>query len=429
MSGLVVFGAQWGDEGKGRFVDYLASEADVVIRYQGGNNAGHTVVADGQVYKLHLIPSGILYKNKPCLIGNGVVIDPKSFFEEVDELDSRGIDTSNLFVSLRAHIVMPYHIMMDGLSEDKLKEAGIGTTKKGIGPCYTDKAARTGIRVCDLLNEKTFAKLLKENLDEKNGLLKDIYGMQPLNFDEIYGEYVAYGKRLMPMAADTSLFAYRYMEEGKKLLFEGAQGMLLDVDFGTYPFVTSSHPTAGGVSPGIGLGPQAVTEVVGVVKAYTTRVGKGPFTTELLDETGNAIREKGNEYGTTTGRPRRCGWLDLVIVRYAKRINGLTSIALSRMDTLGGFDHVKVCIGYEIDGNITKEYPASVDEILKAKPVYKEFDGWTDDLSHIRTYEQLPKEAKRYIEFIESEIGVSVDMIGVGADRNQCVVRAKYFQK
>lgn len=293
MPGLVVFGAQWGDEGKGRFVDYLAKDADMVIRYQGGNNAGHTVVTGGTQYKLHLIPSGVLYDEKPCIIGNGVVIDPKSLLEEIQTLRSQGLAVKNLHISLRSHLVMPYHILMDSLSEEKLQEEGIGTTKRGIGPCYTDKAARKGIRVCDLLDKDIFPALLKKCLDEKNEYISKIYGAAPFDYNAMLEEFKGYAEALRPLAADTSLMAYEYLESGKKLLFEGAQGMLLDIDFGTYPYVTSSHPTTGGVFAGIGLGPEAVGEVVGVVKAYTTRVGKGPFATELLDETGNAIREKG----------------------------------------------------------------------------------------------------------------------------------------
>jgi adenylosuccinate synthase len=428
MPGIVVFGAQWGDEGKGRFVDYLAKDADMVIRYQGGNNAGHTVVAGGKQYKLHLIPSGVLYEEKPCMIGNGVVIDPKSLFAEIKELRSQGLSVNNLHISLRAHLVMPYHIALDGISEDKLQDEGIGTTKRGIGPCYTDKAARKGIRVCDLLDDAVFPGLLKRQLDEKNEYLDKIYGAEPFDYDAVLTEFRGYAEELRPMAADTSLMAYEYLEAGKKLLFEGAQGMLLDIDFGTYPYVTSSHPTTGGVYAGIGLGPKAVGEVVGVVKAYTTRVGKGPFATELLDETGNAIREKGYEYGTTTGRPRRCGWLDLVIIKYAARINGLTAIALSRMDTLGGFEKVKVCTGYEINGKVTQNYPAATSEVEAAKPVYAEFDGWPDDLCGIRDYEKLPKEAKAYIEFIEQYTKVPVGMIGVGPGREECIVRRGFFK-
>lgn len=427
MPGIAVFGAQWGDEGKGRFVDFLANEADVVIRYQGGNNAGHTIIVDGVTYKLHLIPAGALYDSKPCVIGNGVVIDPGALLKEMDGLKEQGATLKNLLISDRAHMVMPYHKLLDGLSEADAGDAMIGTTKRGIGPCYTDKAARSGLRMCDLLAD-SFPQKLKAILKQKNDIITKIYGAEPLNYDEILSEFMGYKERLREYICDTSEVCYDYYQQGKKLLFEGAQGMLLDIDFGTYPFVTSSHPTSGGVSMGTGLPPAVLTEVVGVVKSYTTRVGKGPFVTELLDDMGEFIRERGHEYGATTGRPRRCGWLDLVIVSFAVRINGITSIALSRMDTLGEIDKVKVCIGYEIDGKITKNYPASLDDIEKAKPVYKEFEGWSGDISHVRNYEDLPKAAKEYIEFIESETGVPVGMIGVGPERNECVLRTEYFK-
>ena len=427
MPGIAVFGAQWGDEGKGRFVDFLASKADVVMRYQGGNNAGHTIIVDGVTYKLHLIPGGVLHDSKPCIIGNGVVIDPESLIEEIDTLEKQGAALDNLMISDRAHMVMPYHKLFDGLSEDEAGEAMIGTTKRGIGPCYTDKAARCGLRMCDLFSE-SFGEKLSAILEKKNELLTKIYGKQPLDVDEILTQFMGYKEKLKPYICDASAICYDYYKQGKRLLFEGAQGMLLDIDFGTYPYVTSSHPTSGGVSIGTGLPPAAITEVVGVVKAYTTRVGKGPFVTELLDETGDFIRERGHEYGTTTGRPRRCGWLDLVIVGFAARIGGITSIALSRMDTLGELDKVKVCVGYEIDGVVTKNYPASLDDIARAKPVYKEFDGWSGDISHIREYSDLPQSAREYIEFIEKETGVSVGMIGVGPERTECVLRHNYFE-
>lgn len=426
MPGVSVFGAQWGDEGKGRFVDFLAREADVVIRYQGGNNAGHTIIVDGVVYKLHLIPSGLLYDSKPCVIGNGVVIDPGALLEEMDELKSKGAGLKNLMISDRAHMVMPYHNLLDSLSEEGAGDAMIGTTKRGIGPCYSDKSARLGLRMCDLLSDN-FAGKLKDILEQKNELITKIYKKEPLEFNGILKKFMGYKERLAPFICDTSAVCYDYYKQGKKLLFEGAQGMLLDIDFGTYPFVTSSHPTTGGISIGTGLPPQAITEAVGVVKAYTTRVGKGPFVTELFDETGDYIRERGHEYGTTTGRPRRCGWLDLVIVGFAVRINGITSIALSRMDTLGGLDAVKVCTGYDIDGRITKNYPASLDDIAKAKPVYSEMPGWSGDISHVRRFDDLPKAARDYVEFIESETGAKVGMIGVGAERTQCIVRQKFF--
>ncbi|MDD5016612.1 MAG: adenylosuccinate synthase [Eubacteriales bacterium] len=426
MPGIAVFGAQWGDEGKGRFVDFLASEADVVIRYQGGNNAGHTIIVDGVTYKLHLIPAGVLYNSKPCVIGNGVVIDPESLIEEMETLKKQGATLDNLMISDRAHMVMPYHRLLDSLSEDDAGEAMIGTTKRGIGPCYTDKAARQGLRMCDLLSD-SFAEKLRVLLEQKNMILTKIYGGEPLDYAGMLEQFMGYKERLRQHICDTSLICYDFYKQGKKLLFEGAQGMLLDIDFGTYPYVTSSHPTSGGVSIGTGLPPAVLTDVVGVVKAYTTRVGKGPFVTELLDGTGDYIRERGQEYGTTTGRPRRCGWLDLVIVGFAARIGGITSIALSRMDTLGELDRVKVCVGYDIDGKVTKNYPASLDDIASAKPVYKEFDGWSGDISHIREYNGLPQSAKEYVEFIESETGVGVGMIGVGPERSECVLRRKYF--
>jgi adenylosuccinate synthase len=426
MPGIAVFGAQWGDEGKGRFVDYLAAEADMVVRYQGGNNAGHTIVVDGAVFKLHLIPAGSLYDGKPCVIGNGVVVDPGSLLEEMDLLKKQGISLSKLYISDRAHMVMPYHRVLDGLSEEGLGEAQIGTTKRGIGPCYTDKAARMGLRMCDLLSDSFPAKL-KTALEQKNELLQKLYGQPPLHYDAMLAEFLGYRKRLAPYICDTSLICYDYYKEGKKLLFEGAQGMLLDIDFGTYPFVTSSHPISGGVSVGAGVPPAAVSEVVGVVKAYTTRVGKGPFVTELLDETGDFIRERGQEYGATTGRPRRCGWLDLVIVNFAVRIGGITSIALSRLDTLGEIARVKVCTGYEIGGRIVTNYPASLEDIARAVPVYEEFEGWSGDISHVREYRDLPKAARDYVEFIEAQTGVGVGMIGVGPERTECIRRQEYY--
>lgn len=426
MPGVSVFGAQWGDEGKGRFVDFLAHEADVVIRYQGGNNAGHTIIVGGVVYKLHLIPAGLLYDNKPCVIGNGVVIDPRALLEEMDEVQGKGATLKNLMISDRAHLVMPYHNVLDALSEEGMGEGMIGTTKRGIGPCYSDKAARMGLRMCDLVSEG-FAGKLKQMLEAKNELLIKIYGQQPMDYDAMLKAYQGYKERLAPYICDTSAICYDYYRQGKKLLFEGAQGMLLDIDFGTYPYVTSSHPTTGGISIGTGLPPQAITGVVGVVKAYTTRVGKGPFVTELFDDTGDFIREKGHEYGATTGRPRRCGWLDLVIVGFSARINGITSIALSRMDTLGGLDTVKVCTAYDIGGKITKNFPASLDDIAKAKPVYREFEGWSGDISHVREYGDLPRAAREYIEFIENETGAGAGMIGVGPSRHECIVRHKYF--
>ena len=427
MPGISVFGAQWGDEGKGRFVDYLASEADMVVRYQGGNNAGHTIIVDGVKYTLHLIPAGSLHEGKLCIIGNGVVVEPGGLIEEMDMLQKQGLSLDNLKISDRAHMVMPYHKLLDGLSEDGAGDAQIGTTKRGIGPCYTDKAARCGLRMCDLLSD-SFSEKLRKVLDQKNEIITKIYGQAAMDYDTILKAFMGYKERLKPYICDTISLCHEHYAKGSKMLFEGAQGMLLDIDFGTYPFVTSSHPISGGVSVGTGLPPAVLNEVVGVVKSYTTRVGKGPFVTELFDETGERIREKGHEYGATTGRPRRCGWLDLVIVGFSVRVSGITSIALSRMDTLGGFDKVRICVGYEIDGKVTKDYPASLDDLAKAKPIYKDFEGWSDDISHVRSYDELPKAAREYIEFIESETGTPVGMIGVGPERSECIVRQTYFE-
>ena len=421
MSGTLVCGAQWGDEGKGRFVDYLAETADMVIRYQGGNNAGHTVITGGVTYKLHLIPSGILYKNKTCIIGNGLVVDPKALLDEIEMLREHGIDTSCLCLSDRAHVLMPYHRLMDELNEEQLGDNKIGTTKKGIGPAYTDKTSRVGIRFCDMLDTEDFKALVKKRTAEKNELITKIYGRDPVDADAIIKEYTGYAEKLRPYIKDTALMIYEAYAAGKSLLFEGAQGMLLDLDFGTYPYVTSSHPTSGGVFSGAGIGPRALTEIVGVVKAYSTRVGEGPFTSELIDATGDMIREKGHEYGTTTGRPRRCGWLDLVTVAYAARINGITQIALSRMDTLGGFDEVKICVGYQFEGKTIKNYPASLKDVAKCEPIYETFKGWAANLSYIRKFEELPEAAQVYVRFIEDYLNVPVTMIGVGPQREECI--------
>ena len=427
MPGVVVFGSQWGDEGKGRFVDQLAGAADMVIRYQGGNNAGHTVYANGKEFKLRTIPSGIISEGVPCIIGSGVVVNPGSLLSEIDYVRERGASADALYVSDRAHLIMPYHTLLDSLSEQKLGGGKIGTTGNGIGPCYTDKAARCGLRMCDLLDEDVFAAKLKVAIESKNELITKIYGGEPLSYEAVLAEYLEYGKKLKSRICDTSLMIYEYMKQDKKILLEGAQGMLLDIDYGTYPYVTSSHPTAGGVPAGIGVGPQIVTDVLGVVKSYTTRVGEGPFVTELFDEIGQAIRDKGHEYGTVTGRPRRCGWLDLVILRFAVRVSGITAWALSRMDTLGGFDTVKVCVGYEKNGEIIDNYPASLSELAQCKPVYREMKGWTDQLSHVRRYEDLPQAARDYVELIEQGTGVPVAMIGVGPNREECVVRRQMF--
>jgi adenylosuccinate synthase len=427
MPSLSVFGAQWGDEGKGRFVDYLAAEADMVIRYQGGNNAGHTIEVGKKQIKLHLVPSGVMYEGKTCVIGNGVVVDPKSLFEELEMLKSEGLDISGLRISDRAHVVFPYHILLDELAEKSRGEGDIGTTKRGIGPCYTDMAERVGLRICDLLEPESFAVLLKRNVDVKNELITKIYGGEPVDFESIYKEYTEYAKMMEPYVCDTSLMIFDAYNQDKKLLFEGAQGMLLDISMGTYPYVTSSHPTAAGIGIGAGIGPCMVDNVLGIAKAYTTRVGKGPFPTELLDDMGEAIRQKGQEFGATTGRPRRCGWLDTVILRMSVRTSSVTSLAVTRMDTLGGFDKVQMCVGYEVDGKVIREFPASLTKLAKCKPVYQEFEGWSDDISHVRRFADLPKAARNYIHAIEERCGVPVSMIGVGPKREECIVREKLF--
>ncbi|SHE51067.1 MULTISPECIES: adenylosuccinate synthase [Caloramator] len=428
MSALVVIGAQWGDEGKGKITDFLAEGADVVVRYQGGNNAGHTVEVLDKKYKLHLIPSGILYDTKLCVIGNGVVIDPMAFFEELNYLEGEGVNVSpeKLVVSDRAHVIMPYHKILDKLSEQKRGSKDIGTTGKGIGPCYTDKHERTGIRICDLLNKETLKEKLELNIAAKNKIIKEIYGGEELNFNEVYSKYVEYGERLRPYVKDTSVILYDAIKANKKVLFEGAQGTLLDIDYGTYPYVTSSHPISGGVCIGAGIGPTMVSNAIGVCKAYTTRVGKGPFPTELFDEMGDYIREKGFEYGTTTGRARRCGWLDLVILKYAVRISGLTSLAITKLDTLANIDKIKVCVGYELDGNVIDYFPASLDDLDRCKPIYKEFDGWDSSVEKAKTFDDLHENAKKYLRFIEEYTDTRVSIVSVGPNRSQTIVVNKY---
>lgn len=422
MSSIVVIGAQWGDEGKGRFVDFLAGQADLVVRYSGGNNAGHTVEVGDVQYKLHLVPSGVIYGDRICIIGNGLVVDPEVLLVEMEKLESQGLSMAFLRISDRAQVLMPYHRVLDGLSESARGNGEIGTTKRGIGPAYMDKVERSGIRFCDLLDKDVFAELLKRNVEEKNKIIA-LYGGETLNYEDIYEKYTAAAERLRPHVCDTVALLQKELRKGSKVLFEGAQGMLLDIDLGTYPYVTSSNPIAGGVCTGAGVGPTQIGRVMGVAKAYTTRVGKGPFPTELLDDMGQAIREKGNEYGTTTGRPRRCGWFDAVIVRFAVQVNGCEYLAVSRMDTLGGFDKVKICTGYELNGKTTLDFPASLKDLEKCKPIYEELEGWTDDISHVRNFNDLPKAAKAYIHRIEELTGAKVAMIGVGAERAQVIVR------
>ncbi|SHK51915.1 adenylosuccinate synthase [Tepidibacter formicigenes] len=427
MSTVAIIGSQWGDEGKGKVIDYLARKADVVVRGQGGNNAGHTLVVGDKKYALHLIPSGILNPETINIIGNGVVFDPKGFLDEINMLERDNISTKNIKISDRAHVIFPYHKKLDELSENSRGENKIGTTKKGIGPCYMDKTERSGIRICDLMDEEIFKIKLKEQIDKKNEIIEKIYEEEGFDFEKVYEEYIEYARKIKNYVDDTSVILYNSIKEGKKVLFEGAQGTLLDLDLGTYPYVTSSHPTSGGFCIGSGIGPNMIKDVLGIVKAYTTRVGKGPFVTELFDEIGDQIRKNGNEFGTTTGRPRRCGWFDSVIVRYAARVNGLTSISLMLLDVLTGFEKVKICTGYKLGDKVIKEFPASLEILEKCEPIYEELDGWKEDITNATTFEDLPQNAQNYVKRIEELVGVNVGIISVGPKRTQTIVRKEIF--
>ena len=426
MSSVVVMGTQWGDEGKGKIVDHLAQQAQVV-RYQGGNNAGHTVVVKGVESKLNLLPSGILYPGKTCIIGNGVVVDPAHLLKEIAGMQERGIDMSGLKISNRAQVILPYHRLMDEVDEESRGDAKIGTTKKGIGPCYVDKDARIGIRFVDLMDPEEFARQLKINVTAKNRILTELFGRKPLNYDEILAEYLGYAEKLRPYVTDTIFTLHDAIGRGDKVLFEGAQATMLDIDYGTYPFVTSSHPVAGGVCVGAGVGPSAIGKVVGVVKAYTTRVGEGPFVTELHDETGNLIRERGHEYGTTTGRPRRTGWLDSVVVKYACMLSGIDCLAITRLDILDALPTLKICTGYLYKGQPLHEYPASLKVLDEVEPVYEELPGWQSDITGIRRYEDLPLNARRYVERLSECAGARLGVISVGPDREQTILLEEMF--
>jgi len=427
MAAVVLIGSQWGDEGKGKITDFLAEKANLIVRYQGGNNAGHTVVANGEEFKLHLIPSGILYEDKTCVIGNGVVIDPKVLLDELDYLAKRGIKTGKLLISSNAQVIMPYHRILDGLEEEARGDHKIGTTKRGIGPAYMDKASRIGIRIIDLLDKEVFADKLRHNLVEKNNLFQKIYGKEALEFDGIYEDYMGYAERIRSMVADSSLVIDVSIRAGEKVLFEGAQGTLLDIDHGTYPYVTSSNPIAGGACVGAGIGPTRIDRVIGVIKAYTTRVGEGPFPTELLDEIGEQMRANGHEFGTTTGRPRRCGWFDAVIARYAVRVSGISDFAVTKLDVLTGFETLKICVGYRVNEEIIHEFPQSQKIFKQCQPVYEEMPGWQEDLTHVRRFEDLPEAAKNYILRIEALTGVQATLVAIGPGREQTIVRGEMF--
>lgn len=422
MSTKIVIGTQWGDEGKGKYIDILAQDSDLVVRFSGGNNAGHTIVANGNKYALHLVPSGILHPGKTCIIGNGVVVDPGVLIGELRSLNEKGVNTDNLFISDRSHVIMPYHKVLDELQEKSRGTNSLGTTKRGIGPAYADKTERCGIRMCDLIDEKLFKEKVKSNLEIKNLIIEKVYGGEKLDADKIIEEYLEYAKILKKQITDTNFMLFTAISEGKNILFEGAQATFLDLDFGTYPYVTSSNPVAGGVCIGAGIGPTYINDVYGVLKAYTSRVGAGPFPTEQNNEIGDKIRELGFEYGTTTGRPRRCGWLDLVMIRYAARVNGLTALAINHVDTIGKIDKIKLCTSYKKDGALINHFPASLEELAKCEPVYEEFDGWNEDISDIRDFTSLPANAKKYLSRIEEVVGVKVKLIGVGKERTNTIV-------
>ncbi len=427
MSTVVISGAQWGDEGKGKIVDYLAAQADTVVRFQGGSNAGHTVTVGGEEYKLRLLPSGILYKGTTCVIGNGVVVDPQCLLEEIDNMQKRGVDTSNIKISNRAHVVMPWHKLIDALGEELRGANKIGTTKRGIGPCYIDKADRIGIRVCDLIDRDEFAAKVHSVLSVKNLLLQKVFNHAPLNAEEIISEYNAYADKLRPFVCDTISLLNAQIDAGKKILFEGAQATMLDIDYGTYPYVTASHPISGGVGIGAGVAPKKIDTVVGVVKAYCTRVGEGPFPTEQLNEIGDKLREAGHEFGTVTGRPRRTGWLDACVVKYAGKLSGTDYMAVTRLDILDSFDEIKMCTAYKINGELIDEIPASLKILAKVEPIYETFAGWKTDISKIRRYEDLPVNARKYLERMAQVTGIALGIVSVGPNRDQTIVLENIF--
>ncbi|MHB9032622.1 MAG: adenylosuccinate synthase [Anaerolineae bacterium] len=422
MTAVVVIGAQWGDEGKGKIVDHLAEKAQMVVRYQGGNNAGHTVIIGSTVLKLHQVPAGITRPQVAAVLGNGMVINPLALVEELDLLESQGISTKNLHISANAHIVMPYHILLDDLEEQMRGQYALGTTKRGIGPTYTDKVARRGIRMQDLIDPEQFAFCLECQLDRVNLELVEVFNHKPITAAEIVAQYSPAARRLAPFVTDTSLLINQALQNNQNVMLEGAQATMLDIDFGTYPYVTSSSPSAGGACQGSGISPLAIKEVVGVVKVYTSRVGKGPFPTELTDATGDWIVSHGNEYGTTTGRRRRCGWIDLVGLRYARRINGFSGIALTRLDVLTGLDEVKLCVAYRLpDGSVVQELPMQTALLEKAEPIYETMPGWQTPMSSARSMEELPTTARQYCERVAELLQVPIYMISVGAERNDLV--------
>ena len=429
MSNIAIIGAQWGDEGKGKVVDLFTCDADIIVRFQGGNNAGHTLVVDGKKTVLHLVPSGALHPNKLCVIGNGVVVDPQVLIEEIDALNAQGhlLDDSLLRISEEGHLIMPYHKAID-LARERLRGKGkIGTTGRGIGPAYEDKVARVGIRFIDLLEEDTFQEKLRHNIEEKNIYLKAILKEKTLDFDEIHDTYASYRERLRPLITNTSLLLHREIHAGKKVMFEGAQGTLLDVDHGTYPYVTSSNTSTGGACTGAGVGPQHIHHVIGISKAYTTRVGSGPFITEQFGPEGETLKREGVEFGATTGRPRRCGWFDAVSVRHAVRVNGITGIALTKLDVLTGFKKVPICTAYRFDGRLYDEFPASSKVLDNAEPVLEEMAGWSDPLTAVRQFSELPPAAQKYVQRIEKLLDTEIILVSVGPGREQTILLKNPF--
>ena len=427
MATSMVIGTQWGDEGKGKIVDWIAERADVVVRSQGGNNAGHTVVVDDKAFALRLLPSGILYDDKQNIVGTGVVIDPKVLLQEIEGLEKQGKSAKSLHISDRAHVIMPYHIALDMAEEASQGDAKIGTTKNGIGPCYADKVNRIGIRICDLYDMETFKQKLAYNVEFKNKMLTKVYDAEPVNYDEILADYIKYAEALKPYVTDTNNAVLKAIKEDKKVLFEGAQATMLDLDHGTYPFVTSSHPIAGGASTGAGVGPNYLKNIFGVVKAYATRVGAGPFPTEQLNEIGEELRTLGHEFGTVTGRPRRTGWLDLMVVKYAAGLSSLDYLAITRLDILDSFKELKICVGYKLNGKNVEGFPASLTNLEACEPVYETLPGWETDISGIRSYDELPENARKYVERIAEVTGVPLGIVSVGPNRNQTIDLVNVF--
>ena len=423
MPVIAVIGAQWGDEGKGKVVDLLAEKAKVVMRFSGGDNAGHTIINPYGEFKQRLIPSGIFYPEAICIIGNGVVVNPAVLIEEIDQLNQRGVVTKRLFISDRTHLIMPYHILLDGLEDESRGSKAIGTTRKGIGPAFADKVARYGIRAGDLLDKEALLERLRLVLDYKNTILTKVYGVNPLSLDEVYTQYCQYGERLAPHIKDTTIIVEEILNRNEMVLLEGAQGALLDPDFGTYPYTTSSSPLAGEGCLGTGIGPTKLSRVIGVFKAYCSRVGSGPMPTELKDETGDLIRELGHEYGTVTGRPRRCGWFDAVAARFSTRINGFTGAAITRLDILDTLPHLKICVGYEIEEKTIDYFPSSIAALDKCQPIYEELPGWQVPTTHIREYEQLPVKARQYLARLEELISCPVNLVCVGPERGQTILK------